>query len=206
MIVGLHERREGSLLDPDTIRSYELVTREFLDIIKRKLPSEITKQDLKDWMATLRLRISHRTPCNYYVSVVCFMLFSQVDHKKLLPQSERPTPVDETPEAYTQEEMIKFFFAITKERDALAFEFLLKTRAREREMSHLEWTDLTLGSTATVKFQIKSGFRTKTGKSRAVPLEHGLATKLASWRAKNPTTRLVFPTDVGSRRALSAHL
>jgi hypothetical protein len=53
----LHDRRttrkrDGSPLDPDTIRSYELVTREFLEVIKRKLPSEITKQDLKDWRKT----------------------------------------------------------------------------------------------------------------------------------------------------------
>ena len=62
--------------------------------------------------------------------------------------------------------MTKFFFVVIKERDALAFEFLLKTGAREREMSHLEWTDLNLGPTPTVKFQTKEGFRTKTGKAR----------------------------------------
>jgi hypothetical protein len=71
----LHDRRttrkrDGSSLDPGTIRSYELVTREFLDTIKRTQPSQITKQDLKDWMTKLRERISHRTVCNLYVSIV----------------------------------------------------------------------------------------------------------------------------------------
>ena len=129
------------------------------------------------------------------MSIVCFLHFCDVDHKKLLPQSERPTPVDETPEAYTREEMTKFFFNIASERDTLAFEFLLKTGARETEMSFLEWRDLSLGPSPTVTFQNKEGFRTKTGKSRAVPLEHGLATKLAEWRVKNPATRYVFTTD-----------
>jgi integrase len=185
-------KKDGSPLDPDTIRSYENVTREFVDIIHRTLPSEITKQDLKDWIAKQRERVSHRTVCNLYINIACFLHFCGVDHKQLLPQSERPTPVDETPEAYTEAEMAKFFFAIAKERDALAFEFLLKTGPREREMTNFEWTDLNLGRTPTVTFRVKRGFRTKTGKSRTVPLERGLAEKLSSWRSKNPTTAVRF--------------
>ena len=33
--------------------------------------------------------------------------------------------MEQTPEAYTQEEITLFFFNIVNERDALAFEFLL---------------------------------------------------------------------------------
>ena len=55
----LHDKRttfkkDGTPLDSDTIRSYEQVTTEFLSIIKRTIPSEITKQDLKDWMTKQR--------------------------------------------------------------------------------------------------------------------------------------------------------
>jgi len=56
-------------------------------------------------------------------------------------------------------------FVITDERDALAFEFLLKTGPREREMTHLEWTDLNLGPNPTVKFQTKEGC---TGKPEVI--------------------------------------
>jgi hypothetical protein len=73
-------------------------------------------------MVMQRERVSHRTVCNLYISMACFLHFCGVDHKKLLSQSERPSPVEETPEAYTEAEMTKFFFVITKERDALAFE------------------------------------------------------------------------------------
>ena len=74
----LHDRRttfkkDGSPLAADTIRSYELVTREFLDTIERSQATQITKQDLKDWIARLRKRVSHRTVCNFYVSIVCFL-------------------------------------------------------------------------------------------------------------------------------------
>jgi hypothetical protein len=41
-------KKDGSPLDPDTITSYEKVTREFLDIIKRTIAVEITRQDLRD--------------------------------------------------------------------------------------------------------------------------------------------------------------
>ena len=75
-------KKDGSPPDADTIASYGKVTREFLDIIRRKLPSEIGKQDLKDYIAALRLRISHRAVCNYYVSIVCFLHFCGVDHKR----------------------------------------------------------------------------------------------------------------------------
>jgi hypothetical protein len=113
----LHDKRttfkkDGSPLDPDTITSYEKVTREFLDIVKRNLLSEIARQDLRDWIARQRERVSHRTICNRYVSIACFLHFFGVDHKKLLPQNERPTPVEETPEAYSQQEMDKFLFTI----------------------------------------------------------------------------------------------
>jgi hypothetical protein len=60
--------------------------------------------------------------------------------------------VEETPECYSESEMTKFFFNIVNERDALAFEFLMKTGAREREMTFLEWTDLSLGPDPVVKF------------------------------------------------------
>ena len=82
-------KKDGTALDPDTIRSFEVVTREFLDCIKRTLPSEVTKQDLKNWMTRLRQgnpttgrkAVCHRTVCNLYDSVAAFLMFAGVDHK-----------------------------------------------------------------------------------------------------------------------------
>jgi integrase len=110
-------------------------------------------------MVKQRERVSHRTVCNLYISIACFLHFCGVDHKKLLPQSERPSPVDETPEAYTEEEMTKFIFVITKERDALAFEMMLKTGPREQELANLEWEHLDLGKTPTVSYKTRDNFR-----------------------------------------------
>lgn len=196
-------KKDGTPLDPDTISSYEKVTQDFLDVICRKYPAEVTKQDLKDWMLKLRQGdeakgrkpVSHRTVCNLNISIACFLRFCGVDHRKLLPQSERPTPVAETPEAYTDEEMTKFFFVITNERDVLAFELMLKTGPREQELANLRWEHLNLGETPTVSYKTREDFRTKTGKSRTIPLERGqvLPTGYQRGSRRTPAQDSSFP-------------
>jgi hypothetical protein len=67
---------------------------------------------------------THRTICNNYTSIATFLKFCGVDHKELLPKGERPRPLETDPEAYTTE---GFLAAVKRDRDRLAFEFLLKT-------------------------------------------------------------------------------
>jgi integrase len=184
-------KSDGSPLEPNSLRSYELVTVFQPRDPAIVYPVQVTRQSLKFWIAAHRERVSHRTVCKLYTLLSGYLRFCGVDKSVLLPKGERPTPVEETPEAYSQEEMTKFFFNVMDERDALAFEFLLKTGAREREMTYFPWAQLNLDAN-TVTFRTKDGFRTKTGKTRTVPLERGLAKKLAEWRVKNPTTKLVF--------------
>jgi hypothetical protein len=105
-------KKDGTPLDTDTIHSYELLTREFLDMVKRMQPGQIVKQDMRDWIIRLRLRLKHRSVCNVYILIACYLKFCGVDHKKLLPQSERPTPVAHPPVTYSQEEMTRFFFNV----------------------------------------------------------------------------------------------
>ena len=70
-------------MDSDTIRGYENVTREFLDVIKRQTHAQITKQDLKTWIAQQHADgYHHNSICNLYINVVCFLHFCVVDHKK----------------------------------------------------------------------------------------------------------------------------
>ncbi len=192
-------KRDGTPLDKETVDAYEQLTTEFLRVCQREYPEQITGQDLRNYMAALRQRgLIHRTVCNLYTGVACFLKFCGVDHKSLLPYSERPVPDDGLPEAYGEAEVKKFFAALARERDWLAFELLLKTGLREREMTTLEWSDLNLGDNPTVTVQPRKPhlkFRTKTGKGRTIPLERNLALKLAAWREKNPPTRLVFGTS-----------
>jgi len=192
------KKKDGTPLDKETIDSYEQQTNEFLTDCKASYPEEITGQHLRNYMAGLSKRgVSHRTVCNNYTSIVTFLKFAGIDHKTLLPFNERPTPDDPVVEAYEESDMKKFFAALRDVRKRLAFEVLLKVGLREREMTTLEWTDLTFGANPSVTIQAKKPrlkFRTKTGKGRTIPLEANLALKLADWRRINPYAKLVFGT------------
>ena len=113
-----------------------------------------------------RKALKHRSLCNYYTNLVCYLYFCGVDHKKLLPQSERPWVDDGTPECYNEKKLQQFFFQCVDERDNLAFTFLWRTGTRESEMTRLKWEDLDLGLTPVVNFPKTI---TKTRKARTVP-------------------------------------
>jgi site-specific recombinase XerC len=88
-------KRDGTPLDKETVDGYEQLTTELLQVIQREYPEQITGQDLRNYMAALRGRgLVHRTVCNYYTAVACFLKFCGVDHKNLLPRDERPAPDD----------------------------------------------------------------------------------------------------------------
>lgn len=195
---NLTKKQDGTKLDAETISAYEQQTAEFLLVATKKVyADQIDGMDLRRYMAALEKRgLTHRTICNHYVSAVGFLKFCKVDHKELLPQNERPRPDDGIPEIYTEKEIIQFFSVITRDRDRIAFEFLLKSGTRQREMACLLWTDITGGDHPVVRIQNhpELGFRTKTGKARSIPLEKGLYDELMSWRRRNPSTKLVFGT------------
>jgi len=192
-------KKDGTPLDDETITAYKRQLTEFLSICKAEVAEEITGQDLRNYMAALRKRgLMHWSVCNNYTSIATFLKFIGVDHKTLLPYGERPAPDEGTPESYSEEEISRFFNALTDERHRLFFEFLLKVGPREREATTLEWTDLKLDKGAKVTIQARKphlNFRVKTGKGRVVPLERNLVLKLSAWRAANPTTKLVFGTS-----------
>jgi integrase len=136
---------------------------------------------------------------NRYIETVCFLHFLGIDHKRLIPEAERPAPVDEEPEAYTETELAQFFFVIENERHHLFFTFLRWIGAREREASHLEWSNLNLGVAPTVTFRNQGGFKTKTRRFRCIPLDPELAAELRVWQAKHGSERYVFGRADGTK-------
>jgi integrase len=64
-------------------------------------------------------------------------------------------------------------------------------------MANLIWPNLKLDGPFAVTYKTREDFRTKTGKSRTVPLDPALAAKLKAWHEKNPDSTPVFPTDEG---------
>jgi integrase len=192
--------KDGSSLDPETISGYQQHTDDFLEACREaghKYPDQVDGDDLRRAITAWHEDYMHNTVCNRYTSVGTFLHFCKIDHKDLLPYNERPTPERGEPEAYTEEQMEKFFSVIDDERDSLAFEFLLKQGCREREMTHLEPSDLKFGDAPTVTFKNKPALnhRTKTRKQRTMPIEHGLALRLQDWIRRNLGKKLVFGTE-----------
>ncbi len=198
-------KKNGELRDEDTIRGYEQLTREFLDFVGVERSSQITGKVIKTWIKSLYERkrhggdepVSHRTVCNLYVSTVCFLHFVGIDHKLLVPEAERPVPIEEEPEAYTDAELDKFFASIDDHRDRLFFRFLQRTGAREKEATHLEWSNLNLGEKPTVTFRNQGGFKTKTRKFRTIPLDPEFAAELRAWQHEHGQEKYVFARDDG---------
>jgi integrase len=197
-IAFLHDKRtsrkkDGTLRDPETITSYDQTIEQFLSATGAQLITDVTRDVLRKWKDALYQHpYAHWTVCNIYSEIATFLKFGGVDHKQLLREDERPTPHEETPEAYTKEQMDRLFFGIADEKDELFFRFLLVTGPREKEATHLEPGDLNLGDNPTVRFWCSKGFLTKTRKNRTVPLERGLADRLMVWLEKNPGKRYVF--------------
>ena len=193
--------------DAETVSGYEHLITEFLTVTGKRYPDQIEELDLLEFCDALRQRgLSERTVQNYYGSITAFMAYTGLDHKKIVAKEHRPHKDDEDPVAYSEQEVWDFMATLTNERHSLFFEFLLKTGAREKEATFLEWTDLDFadqcvvfagekniqltvrGEQRTVKFQ------SKTRRGRTVPLEGALLEKLKLWRKQNPQTRFVFGT------------
>jgi integrase len=190
-----------------TIQQYGNLIPEFIQVSGKRYADQVTQMDLLEFCDALRKRgLSERTTMNYYSAIASFLFYCEVDHKKLVAKDHRPHVVDPDPEAYSEEEVLKFMAALTNDRHRLYFEFLLKTGVREGEASYLEWADITWADKIVtiqgdkVMHLVVNGkeksvrFRTKTRRSREIPLEAKLLANLQAWRKKNPTSRFPFGT------------
>ena len=213
-------RRGGVPLCRKTIDAYEFIIGEFLTVTKRVYAEQILDQDLLDYFRFLRDRgLEERTVSNYYRSLSTFLKYCKVDSRAMLKKEDgsedlRPSYDDPEPEAYTREEVEKFLAGCERHQDYLFFSFLLNTGARELEATTCEFSDINWGA-GYVNFRNKTimldskeriVFRTKTGKSRRVPIEPGFLEKLKAWHKKNASRRFLFPQDNGADKPRTHYL
>jgi integrase len=205
------ERKRMANKDPETVSAYQQLTAEFLSIAGKTFVDEITDLDLLSFCDALRKRnLAERTVKNYYGFITAFLKFCKIDHKELVPKADRPHAEDPPPEVFDRKEIERFLAACSTERDRLAFEFLLKTGARAKELAFAEWTDINWAQNCiTIKGEKKLNlpadggekrngrlvyFCTKTRKGRDLPLESELSAKLKCWHKNNPGSRFIFGT------------
>lgn len=177
------------------------ILEEFRDQCKRADLKDVTRMDILkygEWLQKKKKRNAARTSADKFLTVHSFLKSLGV---KLVTGRDAPKYVEEMPEVYTQEEL-DAFFAACDPTESLIFSVFLKAGLREKELVHLEWSDLNFkDGTLRVSAKPHYGWKPKTNSEREVPIPDDLmrALELRSKKSRNGGRQhdLVFPTKHG---------
>jgi integrase len=180
----------------DTIGGYRLVIDGFKEVCKKRFLDQIDKRDLLRYADSVRKAgLSPRTVSNRWLALLTILKANGITG--LVQHHDAPKFVEEEPQAYTVDELTKFFKVCTDEQ-WLLFQFFLRTGFRMMEVMTLTWADLDfVNKTVSVRPKPQHGFRPKGWETRTVPLADALASRLESRRKEAKATDLVFPTRSG---------
>jgi site-specific recombinase XerD len=175
-------------------RAYELglfqqcCTKIYLD--------EIERRDLMDFVAAQREQgYSDRTIYNRFESVVIFLKSQGI--RGLVSKQDWPKYVEEDPEIYSVEQLIRLF-AYCDFAEGVLYRFFLGSGAREQEVMYTTWRDLDLErGFFTVTAKPAQGFKPKNFKGRTIPLPDTLVAELREWKKINSNSMWVFPDERG---------
>jgi hypothetical protein len=124
-------------------KAYKLATADFLTVTGKTYADQLTADDMRLYVRALRGRgLSDRTLANRYANVKAFLLFCELNIKKLA--SAAPAYEITLPEIYSAEELTAFFASLRQDYHKLIFTVLLKCGLREQEAMYLCWTDVDL--------------------------------------------------------------
>jgi integrase/recombinase XerD len=174
-----------------TLSAYTLALQNFSDSCRKSRLSDITRQDLMEFVRYMRedLKLTDRTCYNRRSHVLTFLKANGIE--KLLTKTDKVRYVLSEPEIY-DEDQLEAFFAACESDERVFFEFLLMTGFRKKEAAFVEWRDVDLkAGVVRVTAKSKYGFRPKTYEEREVPVPDKLITAL---KAHRNGSDLLFPT------------
>ena len=175
-----------------TYSSYKTCLRWAQRHITKHLVNRLNRNDLLDLFAAGRKEGSDQKTINKRVTIVLNMVRHH-DHDIKLKRGDWPKTTEKKIEVYTKEEMEKFFAACDDD-ERLLFEVFLCTGFRDREVSHLFWSDVDYSlSRISVTAKTKPKYTPKSYEIRSVDVPRSLLDKLKA-RQKNGQSRLVFPS------------
>ncbi len=150
--------------------AYRLAVDEFLTLTGKSYADQLTADDMRSYIRSLRGRgLSDRTLYNRHSNVKAFLKFCELDVKKLAPAA--PKYEKGLPEVYTGAEIKTFFDSLTQDYHKLLFTVLLQCGLREMEAVHLCWPDIKYSTrTLLVCSKPDLGFAVKDKEEREVPL------------------------------------
>jgi integrase len=178
-----------------TIAACEHMLKLFCEEYPGKLISQVTRQDLLDYMAFLRERGSgDRTVYNHISRVGTFLKTYGVS--TLLREHDKPKYDEKDVEAYSSDELAALFAAASAEKRVL-FEFFLGTGFREQEIMYATWANVDFRhKLVSVWSKPEWGFRVKDKEERTVPVPDTLIFTLLE-RKRRSESLLIFPTPKG---------
>jgi len=182
---------------PKTFAAYSTALQYFLESCHKLNVGDVDRKDLLRFSSYLRdaKEQSARTQHNKFGNVLMFL--KSAGARGLVGKNDWPKYVEEEPDIYEKDELVKLFAACDAE-EKLWFEFFLKTGMREQEVQHAYWTDVNFSAgVVRVTHKPDRGWTPKQYKERSMPLDPKLAEELKAWRTKtaDKNCNLLFPTS-----------
>jgi integrase len=131
-------------LDHKTIQKYRTDVNEFRTSCPKTYVTQITKQDLFDFMGVLRQgEGSSRTQFNKVNNVVVFL--KAFGLTRLLKKNEYPSFTQSPVRWYSPDEISRLLAATETSDERFTLRFFLETGMRDGEVAHAEYADLRQG-------------------------------------------------------------
>ena len=175
-----------------THSSYETCLRWAVQHMTKHLVYRLDRNDLLALFAAGRKEGLNQKTINKRVTVLLNMVRHH-DHDIKLKRGDWPKTTEKKIEVYTDEEIEKFFAACTDD-ERLLFEVFLSTGIRDREVSHLFWSDVYYRlSQISVTAKLDYNFKPKSYEVRSVDVPRSLLDSLKT-QQKSSQSLLVFPS------------
>jgi integrase len=192
-----------------TIRGYTSAVGRFAEQCPKLFMDEITRQDILDHLAHLKLTIKKRSIGDQNVTLEKHLrylsawlttygmeltkLSARPNDPGLLFRSDWPRTTKKIVDVYSPE-IIRKLLDAASEREKLVVEFFLYSGCRDEEAAYAEWSDIdTRKNTFKIQGKPHYGWAVKDHEERIVPLRAGFVKRLLTWRARNPGATLLFP-------------
>lgn len=152
----------------DSIKAMARELADFEPVVHRKFLHEVVREDVTvKYLGWLREQgYSRRSQHNLMASVHKFL---SNRGRRLLLKGDLPSYDEKVPDFYEPEQLSQFMAACNPE-ERVIFQFLAMTGLREGELVAADWSDIDF-SRRVLTVGNKADFRTKTGRSRTIPMD-----------------------------------
>jgi len=197
-------------LSPRTISHIRRVVEAFQRTCGKAHLREVTGQDLVGYFSLLRtqanlepkdpnysekLRRRNVMVKGHYATLRAFFKKHKINIADMLEEEQIPRCKGRTPEAYTEDEILKMWAAARPE-EKIRLQFFCASGFRKLEVAYLTWDDIDF-KTGICRVTPKVGWKPKNKTSREVCLPDWLVTALRERRAARPNDTWVFPSATG---------